>query len=360
MALTLRDWKSYFLGEEEPSWHFLSVLLTIGAVLSAAALFGVVSVAGWPNVLRVALHARWPYLAAAPALVLVSHLGYSLAYREVARVESGPRLGGDELVAIVASGFGLVSPRGGFALDERELSKRGLSRREAQLRVRILGMLEYAVLAPATFAAALYMFIAKMDAQVGLLPSWIIGFPVGAAVAVVALIRYRRTGSVRARSASGRAGPTSWPKPVRRWLEAIQEMLKLTRSWPAGPLAIVGMALYWAGEIAALGVCMEVFAHKRGAVAVLLVGYATGYALTRRSLPLGGAGVVEALLPFALTWVGFPLTAAILGVVAYRIFNLWAGVVPSTLAWHRLRTVPPRRRNRHHIGPVTSAGSPRE
>jgi hypothetical protein len=353
MALTLRDWKSYFLGEEEPSWHFLSVLLTIGAVLSAAALFGVVSVAGWSNVLRVALHARWPYLLAAPALVLVSHLGYALAYREVARVESGPHLGGDELVAIVASGFGLVSPRGGFALDERELSKRGLSRREAQLRVRILGMLEYAVLAPATFAAALYMFIAKMDAQVGLLPSWIIGFPLGAGLAVAALIRYRR-------SVSGRTGPSSWPNPVRRWLEAIQELLKLTRSWPAGPMAIVGMALYWAGEIAALGVCMEVFAHKRGAVAVLLVGYATGYALTRRSLPLGGAGVVEALLPFALTWVGFPLAAAILGVVAYRLFNLWAGVVPSTLAWHRLRAVPPRRRIRHQIGPVTSAGSPRE
>lgn len=358
MALNLRDWKSYFRGEEEPSWHFLTVLLTIGAILSGAALFAVASVAGWSNVLRVAVHARWGFIIAAPICIIVSHLGYALAYREVARVESGPDLGRDELVAIVASGFGLVSPKGGFALDQRELSKRGLSRREAQLRVRILGTLEYAVLAPATFAAALYMFLDKMNAQTGLLPSWIIGFPVGAAVALSALILYRRSGRTTSKGSGSRR--SSWPKPLQRWLEAIDEMVKLLRSWPAGPLAIAGMALYWVCEIAALGVCMEVFAHKRGAVAVLLVGYATGYSLTRRSLPLGGAGVVEALLPFALSWVGFPLAAAILGVVAYRIFNLWTGVIPATLAWHRLKTVAPRHRVRRRVGSVSSGGSPRE
>jgi uncharacterized membrane protein YbhN (UPF0104 family) len=339
MALNLRDWKSYFRGEGEPGWHFLTVLLTIGAVLSGAALFAVASVAGWSNVLRTATHARWGYIVAAPMCVLVSHLGYALAYREVARVERGPDLGPDEVVAIVATGFGLVSPRGGFALDERELSKRGLTRREAQLRVRTLGTLEYAVLAPATFAAALYMFVDKMQAQSGLLPSWIIGFPLGAVVVLAALLVHRRKGARRGQSTSDPPRSSSWPRPVRRWLDAIEGMLKLLRSWPAGALAMAGMALYWACEIAALGTCMEAFAHKRGAVAVLLVGYATGYALTRRSLPLGGAGVVEVLLPFALSSVGFPLAAAILGVVAYRIFNLWVALIPATLGWRRLRNV---------------------
>jgi hypothetical protein len=45
---------------------------------------------------------------------------------------------------------------------------------------------------------------------------------------------------------------------------------------------------------------LHVFDGKAPPVAQLIVGYATGYAITRRALPLGGAGVVEALLSFAL------------------------------------------------------------
>jgi hypothetical protein len=52
-------------------------------------------------------------------------------------------------------------------------------------------------------------------------------------------------------------------------------------------------------------------------VAQLVVGYATGYALTRRALPLGGTGIVETLLPFALGWVGIALAPALLAVFGY-------------------------------------------
>ena len=55
--------------------------------------------------------------------------------------------------------------------------------------------------------------------------------------------------------------------------------------------------------------------------AALIIGYAAGYALTRRTLPLAGAGVVEALLPFALVWVGADLAPAVLAVFVYRFFN---------------------------------------
>ena len=51
--------------------------------------------------------------------------------------------------------------------------------------------------------------------------------------------------------------------------------------------------------------------------------------LTRRSLPAGGAGVVEIALTFALHWVGFPFVRALLGVVVYRLFNLWLPIVPA-------------------------------
>jgi uncharacterized membrane protein YbhN (UPF0104 family) len=61
----------------------------------------------------------------------------------------------------------------------------------------------------------------------------------------------------------------------------------------------------------------------------VIVGYATGYALTRRTLPLAGAGVVEALLPFALSWMSYPLAAAVVAVGAYRVVNLWLPLVPA-------------------------------
>ena len=69
-----------------------------------------------------------------------------------------------------------------------------------------------------------------------------------------------------------------------------------------------------------------------------MVGYATGYALTRRSLPLAGAGAVEALLPFALTWVGYPLATSILAVISYRLFNLWFAVIPAIAGLRQLRS----------------------
>jgi uncharacterized membrane protein YbhN (UPF0104 family) len=72
-------------------------------------------------------------------------------------------------------------------------------------------------------------------------------------------------------------------------------------------------------------------------VAPLLVGYATGYALTRRTLPLAGAGAVEALLPFALMWTGIPLSAAVMAVLAYRIINFWLPIVPAVFGLRALR-----------------------
>jgi uncharacterized membrane protein YbhN (UPF0104 family) len=61
----------------------------------------------------------------------------------------------------------------------------------------------------------------------------------------------------------------------------------------------------------------------------LILAYATGYVLTRRSLPGGGAGVVEVLMTFALVWVGIPFAPALLGVLVYRLFNFWLPIVPA-------------------------------
>ena len=99
----------------------------------------------------------------------------------------------------------------------------------------------------------------------------------------------------------------------------------------------MGAALYWCGEIVCLWACLQAFMHGSPSLVLLLVGYATGYALTRRTLPLGGAGAVEALLPFALSWCGISLAAAVLAVFSYRVFNLWLPIVPAAFGLRSLR-----------------------
>jgi len=46
---------------------------------------------------------------------------------------------------------------------------------------------------------------------------------------------------------------------------------------------------------------------------------------------------VEALLPFALSWTGVPLAAAVLAVFTYRVFNFWLPVVPAVVGMRSLR-----------------------
>jgi hypothetical protein len=97
----------------------------------------------------------------------------------------------------------------------------------------------------------------------------------------------------RRRRRAGRAGPAGrrqkrlrLPKWLDHGLRAVEMTLSFLRSWPGGPVAVLGMVMYWAGEIAALGVCLAAFVPGRGSLAALTLGYATGYALTRRTFRL--------------------------------------------------------------------------
>lgn len=68
----------------------------------------------------------------------------------------------------------------------------------------------------------------------------------------------------------------------------------------------------------------------------LIVAYATGYVATRRSLPLGGAGVTEVLMTYALYWVHVPLAPALAAVVIYRAFNFLVVAAPAVISYRGL------------------------
>jgi uncharacterized membrane protein YbhN (UPF0104 family) len=118
---------------------------------------------------------------------------------------------------------------------------------------------------------------------------------------------------------------------VARFLDAVVRLARMFVPPRTNGLgAALGMAIYWTGDIFALWACLAAFLPGKPSVSALILAYATGYALSRRTLPFAGAGAVEALLPFALTWVGIGLAPALLSVFAYRVFNLWLPVIPAT------------------------------
>jgi uncharacterized membrane protein YbhN (UPF0104 family) len=236
-------------------------------------------------------------------------------------------------VVLVTTGFGVFVEGGGFALDRAALERAGLSEREARARVLGLGSLEYAVLAPATALAGLYVLVWHPSLDPAMTLPWIIGVPVGATLAL-ALLRHKD--AIRRRG---------WRRRVYDNLQAIALLLCLFKRWRSALLAFLGISIYWLGDIACLWAALHVFYAHTPPVAQLLVGYASGYALTRRTLPLGGAGIVETLLPFSLGWVGIARVPSILGVAAYRAFNLWLPMLPALAGVPSLRRLrPPRRR----------------
>ena len=310
--------------ERHPLQHVL--LIGIGASLALGALFGVAWAAGFDRVLDVGAGVDWVWLPTALGMEMAAYLGYIVAYREIVRVEGGPSIGLGRAGAIVAAGFGVFVIRGGFVVDRLALERAGISGRQARVRVIGLGMLEYAVLAPAAAVSAI-VIVARGESRpsLGFTLPWALAVPLGFAAAILALAYRDRV--------TGRSG---WRNVVCHALDALHMLRRLAVQPREHAGAFLGTALYWVGDVACLWACLRAF-HETPDLAALVIGYATGYALTRRTLPLGGAGTVEALISFALAWAGVPLANAVLAVCAYRFFNLWLPVLPAVFGLRFLK-----------------------
>jgi uncharacterized membrane protein YbhN (UPF0104 family) len=298
----------------------------VPTVLALGAVAGLADIAGAERIDQAArnIHPTWLLLCFFGELV--AYGGYVLAVRDTARVDNGPNLTVGRSLQAVIAGFGVFAATrtsGGFAVDYWVLRSAGEERDGAVARVLALGALEYAILAPAALCAAIAILVDGEDVPLSITLPWLLVIP-GAIVAVW-LTSPRRA----ARYANPRGGGR-----IRESFAHAVRGLSILRSMFLAPprehgLGLVGTALYWAGDIACLWGALQVFGNPRLSVPALILGYATGYVLTRRSLPAGGAGVVEIALTFALHWVGFPFVRALLGVVVYRLFNLWLPILPA-------------------------------
>ena len=304
----------------------IALYTVLAAVLSLAAITGVAWAAGFDGVRARLEHPDWIWLVLALAGLLVSYPGYVLAFRESARAGSAGAVELSAAAALVASGFGLFAVRGGFAADIQALEHSGVEPRDARLRVLGLGALEYAVLAPATCGAAFFLIVTHSSVPLSFTAPWAGAVPLGF---LFALWAYRRRDAL--------SGDRGWRRYARDGFDSLDCLLVIARRPTLAAAAFFGMALYWLGDAFVLWAALRAFLGHAPSVPVLLVGYATGYALTRRTLPLAGAGIVAALLPFALYWVQFPLAAAVLAVFVYRIYNAWLPLVPALIGTAHLR-----------------------
>jgi uncharacterized membrane protein YbhN (UPF0104 family) len=301
-------------------------MLVVPTVLALGAVALLADLAGAEPLNRALHHLDPEWLLLCFGGQLLAYFGYVLAVRDTARVDGGPSLSVGRTVQAVVGGFGVFAATrtsGGFAVDYWVLRSAGEDRDGAVARVLALGALEYAVLAPAALCSAIALLVSGADVSMTLTLPWLLVIP-GAMVAIWLSSPKR---ALRYSKAPGHGR-------VRQAFAHFVAGLSILRSMFVAPprehgLGVLGIAMYWAGDIACLWGALQFFGNPRLSVPALILGYATGYVLTRRSLPAGGAGVVEIALTFALHWMGFPFVRALLGVVVYRIFNLWLPILPA-------------------------------
>jgi uncharacterized membrane protein YbhN (UPF0104 family) len=303
------------------------ILLVAGALALAAAM-GLADMAGYSRLVEAVQDVVPTWFAVCFGGQVVAYFGYVLAVRDVARVDGGPLLSFRLAMRTVVAGFGVFAAThaaGGFSVDYWTFRRAGLRRREAVARVLALGALEYAVLAPAALiCAVVLLFGTGGHVQHAMTYPWLAVVPgVLAAFWVSSPKRAERF------SDPGNGGR------IRQWfahLVAGIVKLRLLLGSPRGHgLGVVGVTLYWLGDIACLWAALKIY-NVEISTPALILAYATGYIATRRSLPAGGAGLVEVMMTFALVWVGLPLAPALLGVVTYRAFSFWLPVIPALAA----------------------------
>jgi uncharacterized membrane protein YbhN (UPF0104 family) len=302
-----------------------ALFLAAAAGAAAAGMLAVTHAAGYGHVVGVVRRFDPVWLPVCLGGQVVAYLGYVLAVRAVAGMDGGPRLPFSLTARTVVAGFGVYAAThssGGFAVDYWALRRFGLARREAIARVLGLGALEYAVLAPAALVSAVVLLLGSGNhVQDAMTLPWLLVLP--GFVAAAWLTSPKRAHRLADPASGGRA------RTAAAHLVAGAVTLRAIATRPREHAAgLAGVALYWLGDIACLWAALRLFSAEV-AVPALILAYATGYVLTRRSLPLGGAGLVEVLMTFALAWVGVPLAAAALGVVVYRVFNFWLPIVPA-------------------------------
>ncbi|MGZ6639205.1 MAG: lysylphosphatidylglycerol synthase domain-containing protein [Solirubrobacteraceae bacterium] len=306
------------------------VVSALATALAAIAVLVIAKVTGADAVGRAFEDVRPAWIAVIAGAELCAYPAYMLAYRSLASVHGHAPLALPLVARVVVAGFGPFAIGGGFGIDKRVLHALDEDEHSARVRVLGLGALEWAVLAPTTCIVAIAFLATGADIMPSLLWPWAVLVPLGFGFGLWA------AAPARGESLSRLGGRRhAW---LARLLQGVGVLRTLIRNARVYWGAWLGTALYWAADICAFYAALRTFGLDPGVGRVILA-YATGYAATRRSLPLGGAGLTEVLMIYSLYWVGEPLAPALAAVVAYRAFNFLLAATPALIAHHQLQPI---------------------
>ncbi len=266
-----------------------NLALIAAIVIIAASVTLAVAIVGTAPIIHDLLHPQYSWLVLLVGAQVIAYAGYAMAYRSLfnLRFENAARN--------TLYGFSPLVALGGFTYDAKTA--------ESKYKVIALGVVEYLVLTPATWVAAMVGLIWHLAVPKGFLLPWAIAFPIGLAAAL-AVIKWRlRIGT-----------------KVSLFLDAFyKDCLSLgLKRWL---IVIAGIAVYWAGEMLALYGALRMFDARLGAAA-LIIAFASGYVLTQRSSPASFSGLIIILLVIMLHLVGVHYGAAFLATYSYLVVSI--------------------------------------
>ncbi len=302
----------------------------LATAIAAVAVLAIAHITGADAIGRAFEHMDPQWIGLVAGAELMSYPAYMLAYRSIARVHGHAPIELPMVARIVVAGFGPFALSGGFGVDKQALHAIDEDEHSARVRVAALGAMEWVMLAPLACVVSIILLIQGADILPSLLWPWALAVPAGFAAALWVTAEHRT--AWLARVWGGRLAP------LADSLEGVGAMRVLVARPREFPGAWVGIGLYWAADIFAFYGALRVFGLDPGGLKIV-IAYATGYAATRRSLPLGGAGVTEFLMTYSLYWLRMPLAPALAAVLAYRVFNFLLVAAPAVIAHRQLEPV---------------------
>jgi uncharacterized membrane protein YbhN (UPF0104 family) len=324
-----------------------AILTLIGGIaIVAIAVFFIGQIASFPKLLHALRNANRVWFFVCVGGEVIAYAGYIVAYRDVARVDGGPRFPLWTVTRVVAVGFGAFlagSSFGTLGVDYWALHRAGEEPHRAVRRVLALNILQWGVLATAAaFTGVLLLAGVENGAPLSMELAWTSIVP--ACILAAAWVSSPRRAD-RFTALPDHAGtkltrsPASW----LHWLRTagrialadaiggvvlVRHLLMHPRRYPR---ALLGFPVYWTGDVLTLYAALRAFDVHVG-LAGLVLAYTTAYVITSLPLPAGGAGGVEAGLAFSLNAIGVALAPALLATLVYRFFTLWLPIAIGLLA----------------------------
>jgi uncharacterized membrane protein YbhN (UPF0104 family) len=305
------------------------VLVLVGA--SAAMIVGLIvlapALADLPDVWTKLADGSVGWLTFALVLEALSFLGHMILFRAVSLDADGgrSRIGMRASAEITLAGHAATrllasAGAGGIALTAWALKKSGMEARDVAARMVTFMVLLYAVYMGALVLGGLGLYSGLLSGG-GSLAITVVPAIFGAVViAIVATAQLVRPGDGHVRKVLAPVG--AGVRDARRALRH-------------GNPGLLGAIMWWGFDIATLWACFQAFGASP-TVGVLVVGYFVGMLANTLPLP-GGVGGVDGGMIGAFVAFGVDPGAAIVAVLAYRVFSFWLPIVPGALAFGSLR-----------------------